>query len=170
LTNRKTKLRLKRKNIEAKKKFKSREKKNEEQKSELKKGQIALRVYKERAENSERIAANARGDPWPIEFQEELQNWWPNRYDSRYQKQKALLVRWESDDLEVSDEIKQLSRELTRRNFKVLIYLIPDENPSFCLEKKVREILRDSPDTLFIFYYTGHGGREPKGHNLTWFA
>jgi hypothetical protein len=96
---------------------------------------------------------------------------WPNRH-SRYTRVKVLLVQWQSDDLGVDPELDSLKKVFTQLyHYEVTKFSIPDELPFRSLgEAVLRFIGDDSPETLLIFYYGGHGGLQPYRNDLFWAA
>lgn len=83
-----------------------------------------------------------------------------------------LLVQWQSDDLDVYRELKSLKKVFTQLyHYEVSKFFIPDELPFRSLgEAVIRFIDDDSPETLLIFYYSGHGILQPYRNDLFWAA
>ncbi|KUJ21326.1 uncharacterized protein LY89DRAFT_730109 [Mollisia scopiformis] len=83
---------------------------------------------------------------------------WSGRFGSRYTKVRALMTRWESDDLGVASEIAALSQVLEDNfGYEVSTYLIPDLDSENSLVDEVARFLGDSAaDELVVFYYGVH--------------
>jgi hypothetical protein len=84
----------------------------------------------------------------------------------------VLLVRWASDDLGVSQEIDRLVRIFTDHyHYEVSKHCIPDFQLSSALNRRAWQFIGDdAPDTLLIFYYGGHGQRDPPRNETYWGA
>ncbi|KAF8847975.1 hypothetical protein BDZ45DRAFT_301718 [Acephala macrosclerotiorum] len=109
---------------------------------------------------------------WPEEFQRgvNLKTTWPRRHRSGYTKVKVLLVSWESDDLNVIDEVGTL-RDVFKDyyHFETSRYSIPDNQSTRALQAQVHQFIGDnSSETLLIFYYSGHGGIGDFRRDLLW--
>lgn len=83
---------------------------------------------------------------------------------------KVLIVRWASDDLGVSGLIDDLARVFEQSyRFNVAKFTIPNFDPSNALSSRVQELMGDnSPNTLLIFAYLGHGGIQNTSHDAIW--
>jgi hypothetical protein len=110
---------------------------------------------------------------FPVTMQTEIQERWHNRH-SRYTRVNVLLVSWSSDDMKppLSRELHFLGEVCTGfYHYEVSNFEIPDEQPFRALSDRVRSFLDDdSPETLLIFYYTGHGTLQPPRNDLHWSA
>ena len=72
----------------------------------------------------------------------------------------VLLLSWKHDDLGVVTEIDQLAHAFGEAyGFHVEQFLIPDEEPDEALEQTLKCFVRkyESPRSLLIVYYGGHG-------------
>jgi hypothetical protein len=80
------------------------------------------------------------------------------RGPTRYKEVKALLIRWEEDDLEVEWEIEDLAKILTKYGFDVEVFLIPTKSAHHKMIQKALHFIEqfESENTLFIVYYGGH--------------
>ena len=107
----------------------------------------------------------------PRQLQTLVSTKWPTRH-SRYTRVKVLLVQWESDDFGVYRELQCLKKVFTQLyHYEVSKSFIPDEVPFRSLgEAVIRFIGDDSPETLLIFYYGGHGIIQPYRNDLFWAA
>ena len=77
-----------------------------------------------------------------------------------YSNVYCLLLRWESDDLSIQDEIDDLAAVLEHRlYFEVEQWRIPDDDPMKALQKTLYNFqdLHQGEDELLIVYYGGHG-------------
>lgn len=110
--------------------------------------------------------------PWSDNFIEDVQAAWPKRHESRYRRVKVLVVRWSSDDLGVSAELANLGRVFKcYYGYEVEYYLIPDYQASTAMSRRVLGFIgNDSPDTLRILYYGGHGSIDPERNCAVWSA
>jgi len=126
----------------------------------------------ERVEELERLDELLNSvDPWPTEIHGAIRKGWDSRHKSRYRKGvKVLLVRWESDDLGVSQEISDLERVFSQYyHYEVSQCSIPDQQPfTFLCDRVKRFIGKHDPETLLIFYYAGHGSIDPVRNNTIW--
>jgi hypothetical protein len=106
-----------------------------------------------------------------LQFQTRVSRKWPNRHH-RYTRAKVLLVQWQSEDLGVDQELKSLEKVFTQPyHYEVSKFLIPDELPFRSLGKEVLHFIGgDFPETLLIFYYSGHGILQPHRNDLFWAA
>lgn len=107
---------------------------------------------------------------WPKPLQRSIENAWPNRRPSKYTRVRVLLVSWESDDLNVDDEVEELRAVFENCfNFTTSKFSIPDDNPQRALSQRVIEFIgSDSPETLLLFYYAGHGSIKQRRSGLSW--
>ncbi|KAG9236760.1 hypothetical protein BJ875DRAFT_493904 [Amylocarpus encephaloides] len=111
------------------------------------------------------------GAPHPSAFNTENDYVWPadfvkvvskKRVSGRYTSVKVLMFYWINDDLGVQSEVYALAAVLRGDfGFDTRISLIPLYNPQEFVEAQVKSIIDDSPTTLVIFYYAGHGDIEP---------
>ena len=72
----------------------------------------------------------------------------------------VLLLSWENDDLGVCTEIDQLAAVFGQAyDFWVERSLIPDKEPDGALEETLKSFVKkyESPRSLLIVYYGGHG-------------
>lgn len=72
----------------------------------------------------------------------------------------VLLLSWEDDDLGVISEIKDLAFTFENAyGFQVEEYLIPSKEPDDAFDEKLKNFVRryESPRSLLIVYYGGHG-------------
>lgn len=87
----------------------------------------------------------------------------------RYDKIRALLIRWEEHTLSFGEVIR--AREaLESYNYEVEEFRIPKPEPLQSLKSKIRAYaadIKEKPnlDTLLIIWYYGHGGSWPDGEN-----
>ncbi|KAF7860858.1 hypothetical protein EAF04_008376 [Stromatinia cepivora] len=109
---------------------------------------------------------------WSDSIRDELQTAFQDRRSNCYTKVRVLIVRWASDDLGVSQEMSDLASVFKHSdNFEVARYKIPDVNPINALLSHVLKFIGDnSPDTLLIFSYHGHGGFHDTRHDHIWYA
>jgi hypothetical protein len=107
---------------------------------------------------------------WPKPLQRSIENAWPTRRISKYTRVRVLLVSWDSDDLNVDDEVEELRTVFEDCfNFKTSKFSIPDDNPQRTLSQRVIEFIgSDSPETLLLFYYAGHGSIKQRRSGLSW--
>jgi hypothetical protein len=122
-------------------------------------------------QRNNQVLAKSSHRALPRQLQALVSTKWPTRH-SRYTRVKVLLVQWQSDDLGVDQELKSLKKVFTQLyHYEVSKFLIPDELPFRSLGKAVlRFIGDDSPETLLIFYYSGHGILQPHRNDLFWAA
>lgn len=88
----------------------------------------------------------------------------------RYKRVFALLVSWLDDELDVNAELAPLFDVFKEiYHFKAAHYRIPSIDCEKLLEQRLSSLsnILDSPDTLFILYYAGHGGSDG-GKGLEW--
>lgn len=109
---------------------------------------------------------------WPEYFEDTVQAEWPYRHDSRYNRVKVLLVSWASDDLGVLEELVRLGETFVYYyGYEAEHYAIPNHQASTALYKRTLEFIEnDSPETLLIFYYSGHGTIHPDRNDAIWAA
>ena len=72
----------------------------------------------------------------------------------------VLLLSWEHDDLGVISEINHLAVTFEKAyGFQVERYLIPSVKPDDAFEQTLKTFVRryESPRSLLIVYYGGHG-------------
>jgi hypothetical protein len=121
-------------------------------------------------ESLKRCLSNTGKRKWTDQIKNTVARKWPNRRKAGYTQVKVLMVRWESDDLGVSDEINSLAEVLQGSYyFDVSKYNIPDKDALSVLSTRVIDFIGDSsPDTLLIFYYAGHGGLHDTRSHLSW--
>ncbi|KAF5867726.1 putative tyrosine-protein phosphatase non-receptor type 6 protein [Botrytis fragariae] len=86
---------------------------------------------------------------WDGNFKEKLKREFRDRRSNCYTSVKVLIVRWASDDLGLSRPVENLARVFEQ-------------------SYKFNSIGDDSPDTLLIFVYVGHGNIENKSHDAIW--
>lgn len=149
----------------------------EERNGELEGGLLSLAEKKFDLENrleklEEEEESKVKLGTWPEDFQRlvDLKTTWPRRHRSRYTRVKVLLVSWESDDLNVIDEVRTL-RDVFKDyyHFETSRYSIPDNQSTRALQAQVHQFIGDnSSETLLIFYYSGHGGIRDFRRNLLW--
>ncbi|KAF7853121.1 uncharacterized protein EAF02_012064 [Botrytis sinoallii] len=106
---------------------------------------------------------------WDGDFKEKLKKF-RDRHLNYYTSVKVLIVLWASDDLGLSEEVDNLARVFEHSySFNVVKFAIPDLDPANALARRVQEFIGvDSPDTLLIFSYNGHGSIENKSCNAIW--
>lgn len=84
----------------------------------------------------------------------------PTTSHSKYSSAHVLLLRWQDDDLGVSDESEALAEVFAEQyHFEVSVGLIPSDSPSRWLSRKILnfiEVDEDSRQTLKIVWYGGH--------------
>ncbi|TGO41180.1 hypothetical protein BHYA_0025g00300 [Botrytis hyacinthi] len=107
---------------------------------------------------------------WDSNFKEKLKREFRDRRSNCYTSVKVLIVRWASDDLGLSGPIDNLARVFQQSyRFNVARFTIPDFDPANALSSRVQELIGDnSPDTLLIFVYIGHGNIENKSRDAIW--
>ncbi|THV48181.1 hypothetical protein BGAL_0263g00110 [Botrytis galanthina] len=107
---------------------------------------------------------------WDGNFKEKLKREFRDRRSNCYTSVKVLIVRWASDDLGVSGLIDDLARVFEQSyRFNVAKFTIPNFDPSNALSSRVQELMGDnSPNTLLIFAYLGHGGIQNTSHDAIW--
>ncbi|RDL40778.1 uncharacterized protein BP5553_00757 [Venustampulla echinocandica] len=89
-----------------------------------------------------------------------------NQHVFPYTKVKVLMAIWKSNDREAFTKgmVEGLGRVFKDNyNYEVNYFKIPDQDSSTALSKWVSDFIDGSPETLLIFYYTGHGGIYSKG-------
>ncbi|KAI9644511.1 hypothetical protein NHQ30_006532 [Ciborinia camelliae] len=120
----------------------------------------------------ERRIERSREIQWSDIFKEKFKAAWSARRSNCYSKVKVLIVHWASDDLGVSEEIENLADVFQDLyHFEVAKFEIPDLQPASKLSNRVRIFIGDnSPDTLLIFGYNGHGGFHDTRHDHIWHA
>jgi len=112
-------------------------------------------------QRNNQVLAKPSHQALPRQLQTLVSTKWPTRH-SRYTRVKVLLVQWQSDDLDVYRELKSLKKVFTQLyHYEVSKFFIPDELPFDTWEAVIRFIGDDSPETLLIFYYSGHGILQP---------
>ncbi|KAI1301029.1 hypothetical protein F5Y03DRAFT_385678 [Xylaria venustula] len=91
---------------------------------------------------------------------------WRKRYNpNRYQKVIVLLISWEEHDL--GDEITEATSKYAMMfqdlyNYEVWMFKIPSKKPHLALTSELVNLAeQDSPETLFIIWYDGHGREHP---------
>lgn len=101
---------------------------------------------------------------WHDSFKEKLKKGCPYRRSNCYTSVKVLITQWASDDLGVSEEVDKLMSVFKRSySFNVAKFSAPDLEPANALSSRVQYFIGDdSPDTLLIFAYNGHGSIEKK--------
>lgn len=84
----------------------------------------------------------------------------PKTSHSKYSSAHVLLLRWQDDDLGVSDESEALAEMFAEQyHFEISVGLIPSESPSRWLSRKILNFIEvddDSRQTLKIVWYGGH--------------
>ncbi|TGO60848.1 hypothetical protein BCON_0032g00430 [Botryotinia convoluta] len=107
---------------------------------------------------------------WDGDFKEKLKKAFRDRRSNCYTSVKVLIVRWASDDLGLSEEVDNLARVFKHSySFNVAKFTIPDLDPVNALSSRVQEFIGDnSPNTLLIFAYKGHGGVQNTSHDAIW--
>ncbi|CZR61772.1 uncharacterized protein PAC_11669 [Phialocephala subalpina] len=84
----------------------------------------------------------------------------PATSHSKYSSAHVLLLRWQEDDLGVSDEAEALAEVFAEQyHFEVSVGLIPSDSPSRWLSRKILNFIEvddDSHQTLKIVWYGGH--------------
>ncbi|TGO14790.1 hypothetical protein BTUL_0048g00290 [Botrytis tulipae] len=107
---------------------------------------------------------------WDGNFKEKLKREFRDRRSNCYTSVKVLIVRWASDDLGLSGSIDNLARVFEQSyRFNVAKFTIPDFDPANALSSQVQELIGDnSPNTLLIFAYLGHGGIQNTSHDTIW--
>jgi len=106
---------------------------------------------------------------WSKALEREAKTAWNSRLGSRYRRVKVLLVEWVSDDLTVNPKVDWL-RQISEYayEYEVSRFSIPDSQPSIALSVGLARFMGDhNPDTLLIFYYSGHGMIDP-ARNLSY--
>lgn len=105
---------------------------------------------------------------WTESFKKELSTEFQNRRMNKYTRVKVLIVQWASDDLGVDEEAMELAEVFKYSyRFEVDRFSIPDRNSSTALWNRVLKFKGDdSPDTLLIFSYHGHGGFDENNDTL----
>ena len=86
-----------------------------------------------------------------------------------YSDVHCLLLKWESDDLSVQDEITALAALFEDRlHFSVEQWQIPDDNSKRALQEKLYTFqdLHQQEDELLIVYYGGHGEFDRRGRSI----
>ncbi|KAK5627458.1 hypothetical protein RRF57_003173 [Xylaria bambusicola] len=93
--------------------------------------------------------------------QDEVKENWERRNEtSRYERVIVLLISWEEHDLPGLDEDQKQFRTTFECLYKydVRRFKIPMKKPHLALTKKLMDLaIADSPDTLFVIWYDGHG-------------
>ncbi|KAF7886520.1 uncharacterized protein EAF01_011198 [Botrytis porri] len=107
---------------------------------------------------------------WDGNFKEKLKREFRDRRSNFYTSVRVLIVRWALDDLGLSGPVDNLAKVFEKSyRFNVAKFTIPDVDPANALSSRVRESIGDdSPDTLLIFVYIGHGNIENKSHDAIW--
>ncbi|KAI0969523.1 hypothetical protein F4678DRAFT_463309 [Xylaria arbuscula] len=88
-------------------------------------------------------------------------NWSKRDNPNRYKNVIVLLISWEEHDL--GDEITEATNHYTSMfqslyNYKVWTFKIPSRKPHLALTSELVMLAeQDSPETLFIIWYDGHG-------------
>ncbi|KAF7951916.1 hypothetical protein EAE96_007213 [Botrytis aclada] len=110
------------------------------------------------------------GIAWDGNLKEELKREFRDRRSDSYTSVRVLIVRWASDDLDLSEEVDNLARVFEHSyRFNVAKFIIPDLDPANALSSRVQEFIGDnSPKTLLIFAYQGHGGIQHTGYHAIW--
>ncbi|KAG4434820.1 hypothetical protein IFR05_009691 [Cadophora sp. M221] len=101
-----------------------------------------------------------------------LQQMWKGRHGSRYTRGKFLLVRWESDDMGVANELAKFAKVLALYNIEAEVFLIPDRSPQIALNVKVAKFRNEDNCSTVLkgFMYSGHGAANPYGTDSWWTA
>ncbi|KAI1755371.1 hypothetical protein F4782DRAFT_551623 [Xylaria castorea] len=91
-----------------------------------------------------------------------ISNAWGGRHNaSRYTQAIVLLISWEEHDLgqEMQDAIKQYTLMFEYLyKYEVWHFKIPSKKPHLALTSQLVSLAKkDSPDTLFVIWYDGHG-------------
>ena len=79
---------------------------------------------------------------------------------TRYKQVYSILIRWDSDDLDVSAELEDLETCFKRYyRFETERFDIPTENSHLDLMLRIGQFIKqhEGPDSLLIVYYGGHG-------------
>ncbi|KAF7911985.1 uncharacterized protein EAE98_011742 [Botrytis deweyae] len=107
---------------------------------------------------------------WDGNFKEKLKREFRDRRSNCYTSVKVLIVRWASDNLGLSGLVDKLARVFEQSyRFNVAKFTIPDIDPANALSSRVQELIGDnSPNTLLIFVYEGHGGIQDTSHDAIW--
>ncbi|KAF7950592.1 uncharacterized protein EAE97_002144 [Botrytis byssoidea] len=107
---------------------------------------------------------------WDGDFKEKLKKAFRDRRSNCYTSVKVLIVLWASDDLGLSEEVDNLAMVFENLySFNVVKFAIPDLDPANALAERVQEFIGDdSPDTLLIFSYNGHGSIENSSYDAIW--
>jgi hypothetical protein len=144
----------------------------EGEKQELEEQKEELEGKLEKLEPFEALEGRDCYTDWSRQLVEEVNGAWDDRLKSRYRRVKVLMVQWASDDLGVSSEIDQLGQVFTYvYKCEVSNFPIPDYQPSTALSTKVIEFMdAHAPDTLLIFYYSGHGCIDESRNESYWAA
>ncbi|TVY71326.1 hypothetical protein LSUE1_G005950 [Lachnellula suecica] len=112
-------------------------------------------------------------EEWPQDITSAVRSGWDTRHKSRYKKGvKVLLVCWMSDDLGVLAEVNILESVFRDYyHYEVSKFRIPDDRPTTILSDCVKEFIANHcPETLLIFYYTGHGSIDLQRNDTIWSA
>ncbi|KAI1264946.1 hypothetical protein F5Y18DRAFT_436375 [Xylariaceae sp. FL1019] len=91
---------------------------------------------------------------------------WNNREAStRYKHVHVLMIHWEESELrsETGEIIEHYSWVFEHLyNYQVSAFEIPSQKPHRALLKRLAQLVEaDSPETLFIIWYDGHGSEHP---------
>ncbi|KAI0517625.1 hypothetical protein F5B22DRAFT_111793 [Xylaria bambusicola] len=98
--------------------------------------------------------------PLQITQDEVKENWVRRSETSRYERVIVLLISWEEHDLPGLDADQKQFQTTFECLYKydVWRFKIPMKKPHLALTKKLMDLARaDSPETLFIIWYDGHG-------------
>ncbi|KAI1119997.1 hypothetical protein F5Y10DRAFT_283638 [Nemania abortiva] len=93
------------------------------------------------------------------------QGWEDRQRFSRYKEVVVCLIHWEDHDIggdmdETTDKYEWIFKKLY--NYEVRRVLIPSKKPHLSLLNDLMSLAaRDSPETLFIIWYDGHGKEHP---------
>ncbi|KAJ3578855.1 hypothetical protein NPX13_g1712 [Xylaria arbuscula] len=113
----------------------------------------------------------------PLEIvQEEVNSKWKTRNESsRYSRAIVLLISWEEHDL--GDEVEEAQNKFQETfeylyKYDVRRFRIPKKKPYLALNKQLLDLAEwDSPDTLFIVWYDGHGSEhEDRRGSPIWYS
>lgn len=102
---------------------------------------------------------------------------YPKRYKSRYSSVKVLLMSWKAGSPSMKEELDRLQLVFeTEFNFETEEFLIPDDqdDPVDEFTTKLQGFIgpgkHSLSETLFIFYYAGHGVRDENTGEHLWKA
>ncbi|KAI0540593.1 hypothetical protein GGR58DRAFT_498945 [Xylaria digitata] len=88
-------------------------------------------------------------------------NWAQRSYSTRYRRGIVYMISWEEHDL--GSSVDETRRQYTLMfeslyNYEVWNFKIPNKKPHLALTRDLIKLAKqDSPETLFIIWYDGHG-------------